>query len=152
MITTSIEKFSDVFEEMKSLNLRHYHEISEHGKHGINLNPDYDAYFDKENQGALIYIALRDEGKLIGYSINFIGHNLHYKDCMQMMMDIIYVDPDKRGFSGGKLLVEHLKSECVRRNIKVSIMGCKESHKIYMENLLLECGYKPFETHYSLWF
>ena len=38
MLTTSIEKFADVYEEMKSLNVKHYHEISEHAKHGIDLN------------------------------------------------------------------------------------------------------------------
>lgn len=152
MITTSLEKFVDVYEEMKSLNIKHYHEISEHAKHNIDLNPDYDAYFKKEQNGELIYIALRDRGELIGYLICFIGHNLHYKDCRQIMMDIIYVDPSARGFSGGKMLIETMKDECKRRGLQVSIMGCKEAHKKYMEKLLLDCGYKPFETHYSFWF
>ena len=152
MLTTSIEKFADVYEEMKSLNVKHYHEISEHAKHGIDLEPDYSEYFRKENNGELLYIALRFRGELVGYLITFIGRNLHYKSCIQMMMDIIYVDPSNRGMSGGKLLIEAMKDECRRRNIQVSIMGCKEAHKKYMEGMLLDCGYKPFEIHYSLWF
>src|SRR5690606_33901293 len=121
MLTTTLEKFIDVYEEMKSLNLKHYHEISEHAKHGFDLKPDYQEYFKKELRGDLIYIALRSEGELIGYFIGFIGYNLHYTDCLQLMMDIIYVDPSYRGNEGGKALIEHMKAECVRRGIKISV-------------------------------
>jgi|SRR6185312_2959936 len=151
MITTSIEKFCDIFEEMKSLNKVHYEEISEHAKHGISLNPDYPAYFAKENAGELLVIVLRDTGKLVGYYIGLIGHSLHYKDCLQCAMDIIYVDPNFRGQSGGKLLMDRLKSECGQRGIRVMTMGCKNAHKIYMEKLLIESGFNAYETHYSFW-
>ena len=102
--------------------------------------------------GTLLYIALRDTGKLVGYYAGFVRPALHYKDCLTCTLDIIYVSPDSRGQKGGAILLNVLKQECIRRGVKASTLGCKEAHKKFMEKLILECDYKPFETHYIFWF
>lgn len=152
MLTTHIEHLMSQLDEILKLTPTHYHEISEHYKHDIPLNPDYNKYIIKENNGEILYITLRDSGKLVGYYIGFIHAALHYQDCLTLALDIIYVSPDSRGQKGGVLLMDAVKKEAKRRGVRIITMGCKESHKIYMERLLLESGFAPFETHYSLWF
>lgn len=154
MLTTHIETLMTEagLAEINQLTPTHYHEISEHYKHGIPLNPDYDKYMIKEGNGEILYIALRDAGKLVGYYIGFVHPALHYKDCLTLALDIIYVSPESRGQNGGALLLNAVKAEAVRRGVKVMTMGFKESHREHMERLLQSSGMQPFETHYCLWF
>lgn len=152
MLTTHVERFSDCFEEMKALNVIHYHEISEHYKHGVPLNPDYPKYFAKEANGELLYVTLRDCGQLIGYYIGFIGPALHYQDCLQAALDIIYVEPNSRGQKGGRMLGEMVKAEHCRRGVRLMTMGYKKAHEKYMRELLIDLGMHEFEVHYALWF
>lgn len=152
MLSTAIEKFSDVYEEMQDVNMLHFLEVSEHYKHGIDLAPDYQKYFLKEACGELIAIILRDNGKLIGYYIGFIGTALHYKNCLQAQMDIIFVEPNSRGQKGGLLLGEYIKAEHKRRGVQLMTMGYKVVHEPYMKQLLIDMGMHPFEVHYGLWF
>lgn len=152
MITTHIELLMDHVEEIHKLLPSHYHEISEHYKHGVPMNPDLNKYQIKEDNGEILYIALRDSGELVGYYIGFIQPALHYKDCLTLALDIIYVTPDSRGQKGGAMLMNHVIAEAKRRGVKVMTMGFKESHRAHMERLLQDSGMSPFETHYALWF
>lgn len=154
MLTAHIEPLmtEENLAEIFKLLPAHYHEISEHYKHGIAMAPDLDKYMIKEANGEILYIALRDAGELVGYYIGFIQPALHYKDCLTLALDVIYVSPDSRGQKGGILLLNAVKAEAVRRGVKVMTMGFKESHREHMERLLQAAGMQPFETHYSLWF
>jgi GNAT superfamily N-acetyltransferase len=151
MLSIAIEPFIKNIEEIKSLNIQHYEEISEHYKHGIDLEPQYDKYEVRENNGELLYLTLRDDGKLIGYYIGFIGAALHYKSCLQAQMDIIYVEPSSRGQRGGMMLGNAIIAEHKRRGVQLMTMGFKEAHRIYMQKLLEQMGMRPFEVTYGLW-
>lgn len=137
---------------MLQLNVSHYHEISEHYKHGIPLSPDYQKYLVAEENNELIYITLRDNKKLVGYYIGFITPGLHYTSCLTQVMDILYVESDKRGNSGGKLLLTMLHTELERRVAMLSLTNFKKEHEVYMKALLADCGYKPFEEIWARWF
>ena len=154
MLTTHIETLmtDEGLREITELTPTHYHEVSEHYKRDIPLNPDYHKYEIKECNGEILYITLRDAGQLVGYYIGFIGPALHYKDCLTLALDIIYVTPDSRGQKGGILLLNAVKAEAARRGVRVMTMGCKEAHREHMEQLLIAAGMQPFERHYSLWF
>lgn len=154
MLTTHIEMLmtEDNLSEIYKLLPDHYHEISEHYKHGVPMAPDHDKYMIKEANGEILYITLRDSGKLVGYYIGFVHPALHYKDCLTLALDIIYVSQESRGQNGGILLLNAVKAEAVRRGVKVMTMGFKESHREHMERLLIAGGMQPFETHYCLWF
>lgn len=152
MITTTIEKFIDVMDEMKGMNLQHYHEISEHAKHGVLLEPDYQLYLEREQAGDLLTVILRHYGIMVGYYLGFYVRPLHYKGILEHKMDIIFVESTSRGKKGGAMLIEMVKAECQRRGVKALTMGFKEAHKAFMEPLLIERGLMPFERQHIIWF
>lgn len=150
MLTTSINELADFYSELKPLLNIHYKELSEHGKRGYPISYNVADYFKYENDGQLLCVTLREEGQLIGYFIGFITLCLHYK-LPTLTGDMFYVLPDKRGKKGGYLLMQEIKDEVKRRNIKVWKMGYKEEHREFMEKLLLACGFSPFERMLAYW-
>lgn len=151
LLTTCVEKLIPNLEEIKALNLVHYDEISTHKIHGFKLDPDYDKYAEREDRGELLYVTLRNQGKLVGYYIGFVGRALHYQGCVQAQMDIIYVEPVARGNKGGMLVGLAVKAEHRRRGVNFMTMGFKTAHAPFMKALLEELGMQPFEVHYGLW-
>lgn len=150
MLTAQIEPLSVGIEELKTLLPTHYGELSEHYKQGICLNPDYKFYLDREKNGQLLYVTLRQDGKLEGYFVGFITNCLHYQ-TLTLSLDIIYVTPNARGLNGGVMLMKAIKKEFDRRGIRLWKMGLKEAHREHMEKLLLSFGFKPFERTYAMW-
>lgn len=156
MFTTAIERFSANLSDLNQIFLIHYEELSEHYLHNIELLPDWSKYLDLEINGKLLFIALRNRGKLVGYFTGIIDTNLHYKSCLSLALDLFYVLPDYRGNidgqNGGIFLLNAVKREAIRRGVKAWTMGRKSFRGKHMEKLLLDAGFKPFEVHYIYWF
>jgi len=91
-IQFSEEKIKDTIEELKPLLEAHYKEVHLFPDK-IPFNPDYDTYLAMEEAGVINLITVRDEGKLIGYTVAFLYPNLHYQDHVYAVNDIIYLDP-----------------------------------------------------------
>lgn len=86
-----------VFNEIKPLLLKHWEEVSFYKD--IALDPDYDAYAKMDELGILrVYTARDEDNVLIGYAVFFVRTNPHYKQSLQAVQDIIFIDPEKRGF------------------------------------------------------
>ena len=104
---------TSVYEEMKPLLEMHYKEIAHY--QDIPLEPDVSLYEKIEEQGNLRLYTVRQEGELIGYSIYFLKHNLHYKSSLQANQDIVFIRKDMRG-QGREFLAwcdEQLKNDGV---------------------------------------
>lgn len=98
------ERAQDVWQEMMPLMQKHWEEIAHYKD--IPLDPDLETYFKMEDAGILrVFTAREDDGKLVGYAVYFIKHNLHYKSSLQALQDIIYVDPSKRGIFSPKFIL-----------------------------------------------
>ena len=152
MITTAVESLRNGgLEEIRQLLDGHYHELSVHHEKGYPLNPRYQVYLNREAIGEVLYVTLRDKGKLVGYFVGFLAPGLHYFDCLTLQLDIFYVLPEYRGNAHGKKLMAHVHKAAKDKGANLWIMGLKEAHRPHMEKLLLECGFEPFERHYSLW-
>jgi GNAT superfamily N-acetyltransferase len=149
LLTTAIESLN--LDELKPILPIHYKELSEHLKHDIPLDPDYQKYLAAQQRGELLYVTLRQSGLLVGYFIGLFGPALHYRTCNSLILDIFYVTPEARGNKGGQTLLSAVKKEWIRRHGKVWTMGMKEEHRLFMEPLLKSFGFKPFETHVVLW-
>jgi GNAT superfamily N-acetyltransferase len=93
-----VERYADVIGEIRPLLEQHYQEIASF-KEAIPLDPDYDRYQDLELAGALVIIAARREGRLVGYSIFFLAPHPHYKSTIFAGNDIVFLRPEER--SGG---------------------------------------------------
>jgi len=152
LLTTHVEKFSNCYLEMQALNKDHYDEISVHKKHDIRLEPDYQRYFKLEQDGSLLYVTLRNQGKIVGYYIGFILPDLHYKSCLSAFQDILFISLKARGQNAFPLLVDAVECEAKRRGCKRITFGVKEKHKLHMQKQLLDLYYEPFEVHYCKWF
>lgn len=151
MITAQVESLTLGLEELKPLLPLHYKELSLHQFHGIDLNPQYHVYLERDAHGGIIYVTLRDKGKLCGYFVGFAAPGLHYQDCYTLTMDIFYVLPEFRGSGGGQILFAEAKREAKRRGIKAWFVGNKEHSKVHAEALFKALGFEKSETYYCMW-
>lgn len=91
------EKLSlDLFDEMLPLLLKHYKEIAHF--QDIPLDPDYDTYIKMEEIDLVRCYTARDNGELVGYAVYFVKANIKYRSSKQATQDVLYIDPNKRGF------------------------------------------------------
>ena len=111
----NIESVFDIKEEIQPLLKLHYDEIAHYKD--IPLNPDFETYMKLELAGMLRLFTVRttDEENLIGYNVFFIKENLHYKDSIQAVQDVVFIKKEYRG-RGKEFIMwcdERLKSDGV---------------------------------------
>ena len=87
----------ELLEEVKPLLEKHWEEIAHYKD--IPLDPDYELYLKMQSMGMIRAYSMRDgDAKLVGYAVYVVRPNLHYKKCLTATEDIIFVDPEKRGY------------------------------------------------------
>jgi GNAT superfamily N-acetyltransferase len=148
MITCHVERFEERIEELQSLLPLHYEELALN-QDKVPLSPQYNVYVERERQGGLLFVTLRDAGELVGYFIGFIAPGLHYSTCLTCTMDIFYLRKDKRAGSAGVRMFRFVEQELRRRGVHRWFMGSK----IHADAsaLFKRIGAAPVETYYSKW-
>ncbi|WP_455154177.1 GNAT family N-acetyltransferase [Cupriavidus campinensis] len=150
MITTHLESFSAILPELKPLLPLHYEELAL-DKDKVPLDPQYDIYLERDRRGELMFMAVRQDGALIGYFIGFVAPGLHYRTCLTLTMDIFYIVPEHRGNKAGLVLFEAVKKEAKRRGVQRWFMGNKTHAKVHADALFKAIGAEEVETYYSIW-
>lgn len=117
-ITFQKELFTDVIDEAMPLIEKHYNEIA-HFK-DIPLDPDIELYKKVEDAGVFHVFTARMDGILVGYAAYFVKPNPHYKTSVQAVQDVLYVDPDHRGF--GKKFIDWI-------DLHLSSMGVQATYQ-----------------------
>lgn len=148
MITAHVESFEQNLEFLKPLLPIHYAELALN-QDKVPLSPQFDKYVDAENRGELIFVALRDTGRMVGYFIGFIAPGLHYSTCLTCQMDIFYVLPEHRGSGAGFQLFKFVEKQLKQHGVQRMFVGSK-MHKD-ASWLFEKLGYTPVETYYSTW-
>ncbi len=148
MITVHKEIFAACLEELQVLLPAHYEELALN-KEYVPLDPQYEVYIEREKQGSLLFMVLREEGELAGYFIGFIAPGLHYRSCLTCITDIFYLRPKNRGRHAGKKLFVEVEKELRGRGVRRWFMGAK-LHKD-ASFLFKQIGAEPVETTYSKW-
>lgn len=140
------EKLSDILEELKPLLIEHWEELA-NNKDVRPLDPDYPMYLAMNDMDILRIFTVRDDGKLIGYSIWIIANNLHYKTWKYAVSDIYYLDPDVRGTGTSFLFFFKIEDWLKSLGVKSITVQDKlnHSHSIFFNKL----GYTPIEQHYE---
>lgn len=102
------------------------YEETERDTDTIALDVDWDTYRFLERQGIFRAIALKRDGKMIGYAGFHVHKLLHTKGLTAAFCDVIYVDPGyRRGPAGLKLLKEsELLISTLADRVRI-IYGCK---------------------------
>jgi GNAT superfamily N-acetyltransferase len=95
LINFSVETVDQVLEDIKPLLQNHWDEIAAY-KDKIPLAPNYGEYLKVEKAGNLLICTVRDDGKLVGYSIYFVRQGVHYSKNIVAVNDIFYVAPSHR--------------------------------------------------------
>jgi len=149
MITAQVEALADGgLDELKPILPRHWEELALN-KDRVPLDPQYDIYLAREARGEIMYVTLREAGRLLGYFVGFVAPGLHYRTCLTLTMDIFYVCPEERGRRGGVTLFQEVLREAKRRGVQRVFVGSK-LHKD-ASRLFEALGFEPVETYYSKW-
>lgn len=148
MITVMPESFTEQLPELQKILPVHYEELALN-KDKVPLSPRYGVYINKETQGELIFMVMREAGEMIGYFIGFVAPGLHYSTCLTCQMDIFYIRPDKRGHRYGKELFQATENELRRRGVDRWFVGskCHLDASWLFESLAFE----RVEVYYSKW-
>lgn len=146
MITVQQEVFPPFLTECKPLFPKHWEELAL-DKDKIPLDPDYDEYLRRDKAGLVMPVTAREDGQLVGYSVNFVAPGLHYKTCLTLTTDIYWVLPDARGAKIGFALFGEVERLAKARGVQRIFAGVKEH---FSAGWMFErMGYLKVETYYS---
>ena len=140
MIEYRTEQFTDeLIAEVKPLIELHYQELTLH-KEVVKLDPDWDRYKQLSIMGMTAIITVRDDEKLIGYSLFFVAPHMHYKNNIMANNDVLFLHPAYRqGRVGLKLL--H-KCEEVLQNMNVDKIVWHIKFAKDFRHILYRMGYE----------
>lgn len=133
---------------MQDLLEMHWQEVALN-KDKIKLNPHWEAYADLENEDQLRIYTARINGELIGYFVVIIGANLHYKDHIFGLNDVIFLHPDWRQTHTGAKMIEFAE-KCLKRE-GVSVLHINTKVHQPFDGLMDFLGYNVVERVYSKW-
>lgn len=139
------EMLVDVIDELRPLFEKHWKEIAHY--QDIELNPNYEAYFATERAGMLKVYTVRHEqtNNIVGYAVYVVAPALHYRQSIQAVEDIIFIDPDHRG--DGKKFIEWCDEELKMLGVQVVTHHIKFSHD--WSRMLEKIGYEKVEMRLS---
>lgn len=75
---------------------RHYTEMTEGDDYGY-PNIDWDLYLEASFAGQCKVVTVRDNGKLVGYSVFTLGRNLRYKNMIEANNNGLFLEKSYRG-------------------------------------------------------
>lgn len=136
------ETVAAVWGEIQSLLDEHWREIAHF--EDIPLDPRKEMYDELEARGALRVFTVRDEGTLVGYSVNVVANDIHYARSKQSKQDVLFLLPAYRNQRTGINLINFVDSDLQRDAVQCSYQHVKMSHDF--GPLLAMLGYEPVET------
>ena len=146
MITYQQEFLATARPDAQKLLEAHWEEIALN-KGKIALNPDWEAYEALEGSGKLKIFTARDDDRLIGYFVVIVGVNLHYKDHVFAVNDILYLDKEHRkGRTGLKLI--KFAEKCLKED-GVSVLSINTKVHKPFDSLMEYMGFNLIERVYS---
>jgi len=118
------ESMKVLFSEAGDLIKKHYDEIAHY--QDIPLKIDEETYSKIEESGNLKCFTARLDGKIIGYSIFMLKRNIRYLTSIQALQDVIFIDPEKRGF--GMKFIKWCDDELRKLGVQVVYHHVKANH------------------------
>lgn len=149
VLTCQPESFIRNVAELRELIAGHWEKLAL-DKDMVPLAPQWEEYFAREEDGRLLFMPLRDRGRMVGYWIAFIAPGLHYKTCLTATMDIWNVLPEYERTRAPLVLMDAVEKEYRRRGVMRSFVGEKLHRPC--GKLYRKFGYEPVETYYSRMF
>ena len=146
MVKFTVENWNTIIKEGAQLLDKHYKEVSHFLD--IPLNPNHEKYLHIEANGNLKVFIARDENEnLLGYAVFFLNHNLHYMGSFQAVQDIIFIDPEKRGF--GRTFIKYCDEELKKLGVQVVYHHVKNKKELNFSPMLERDGYELIDLIYG---
>lgn len=140
------ESFREIWPEAKALLEQHYREIGLYNSKVV-FDPQVDSYEGLCDAGVLHILAVRADGKLIGYCANLIMQHLHYKATKSSINDVFYIHPDyRKGFVGIRLIKE---TERVMKELGVDVISFGFKTYAPLDKLFERLGWDFTEKTYT---
>jgi len=144
-VTYAVETFDEAFGELGEL-FAENHKESGVFPDKIDLNVLDDFYeWSSENGNVRFHIA-RDDGKVVGYTVTFIGNHPHYQDKVFATNDVLYITPDYRKTSVAKDLIEFVEKDM--KDTGVDVMSFHTKCDNPCRKLMESVGFKEDEIQY----
>lgn len=142
-LTLQWERLAHISRELLPLFRKHWKEIALN-QDKVELDPDWDRYFDLELRGLLHILTARYSGLLQGYVFNLVGPHLHYASTRWCLTDMYWLDPRCRlGWFPVKMLIENMRG-LKEREVRVHNINIKVHFQSdRMTKLMTRLGYKP---------
>lgn len=97
----------------------------------MTLAPDMPRYIACEQAGALFVLTARDEGRLVGYSVNFIGQHLHYSALRYANNDLLFLAKTHRKGTLGLRLIRETEREAKARGARLMVWHAKSDSALH---------------------
>ena len=104
----------------------HYEEIARN-KQVMKLKPDEKTYYRMEDSDRIFILSARQDDVLIGYSVNFVIHHLHYADLKLAQNDLLFISKEHRGGRLGLKLIRETENHATTLGCKLMLWHCKEN-------------------------
>lgn len=140
MMKFARENLAEIAREISPLILEHYKEVAHF--QDIELDPDWERYFEADDKGILrAYTARTSQGDLVGYAIFFVNKNMHYRKSLQAVQDILFLKKNSRG-TGGRL-IDYADRELAKEGVQAVYHHVKNAHDF--SALLVRKGYREVD-------
>lgn len=131
--TFARERMQDIVDEMRPLHEAHWHE-TETQRHGLQLNPDYDAFIRYEQAGRYILFTLRDaEQRLVGNCAMYLDTSTHTQTLLATE-DTLYLLPEARkGRTAMRFVgfIERALHQVGAKEIHITVKSVNKAEKFF---------------------
>lgn len=144
-LTFKAERFADILPELHELHKVHWTETEKH-RHGLAMNPDYDAMAAQERAGQMLLFTARDCDSLVGNLRLYIRTSMHTQ-TLYAAEDTLYLRPEYRAGRNALRFLQYAEA-CLRaigvREIRTSTKNTAPAGALLMKHM----GYQPVSTLY----
>lgn len=153
--TLWVERFAEIVGELHPLHVRHWQETEKH-RHGLPLNPDYEAMEAHERCGQLLQFTIRKGGLLVGNLRIYLGTSYHSGTPFAVFPvrtkepgseeDTLYIVPECRGGFLAARFLDYAESVIAALGVKESRADSKVINKAGV--LMRRRGYTHFAERF----
>lgn len=153
----AVEPFMERIEELKPLLIDHWRELALN-QDKVPLDVRWEVYEEACKNNGLLFVTMRDEGKLAGYFVGFVAPGLHYRACLTLQMDVFWIHPDYRGEDSLEKVEELMHAEGLFKMVQAQakLRGVQRifaGSKLHKDASFLfeQLGYTEVERYHTLW-
>ena len=119
------ETITDKIQLTTMLQRLHWEEVARN-KHLMVLDPALELYSRIEKSGALFAVMCRHGEKIVGYSVNILSRNLHYRSLIMCTNDVLFIAKEHRVGRTALRIIEATEREAAKRGARMMLWHAKE--------------------------